>query len=99
MLKRYSFLTRAAGWLGIVYLGLAASCVVYLLQFFLLRTVGSVRQVSVDYCVPVVSIVEGVCAVARKMFGHSWRVQVLSFFTTGVGSVQATFFSKLAVWF
>ena len=36
-------------WLAVLYLGLGGSCVVYILQFFLIRRVGAVRQTTVGH--------------------------------------------------
>lgn len=51
---------------GVLYLGLLASCAVYLVQFRLIRRVGSVRQLSVDFAVPLVALTEGV------LFEQEW---------------------------
>ena len=43
-----------------LYLGLASSCSVYVLQFFVLERCGAVRQiVAVDCLTPAVGVVEG----------------------------------------
>lgn len=44
---------------ALAYLGLACSCAVYFAQFFLIRRVGSVRQVTVDFLTPAVGVIEG----------------------------------------
>lgn len=52
---------------GVLYLGVCSSCIVYILQFFLLKTVGAVRQMLVDYLTPAVGIVEG------ALFKDEWK--------------------------
>ena len=44
---------------SLLYLGLASSCAVYYLQFFILRHAGGVRQMFVDFLTPAVGITEG----------------------------------------
>ena len=46
-------------WPALLYLGLASSCAVYVLQFYLVREVGAVQQMAVDYLTPIVGVVEG----------------------------------------
>lgn len=59
---QFKFFDLAPGraYAAIMYLGLASSCAVYLLQFFLIQRAGAVRQLLVDYMTPVVGVVEGV---------------------------------------
>ena len=59
--KRWEFLRLATpdAWAAILYLGLCSSCIVYVLQFFLVQRAGAVRQMLVDYLTPVVGVVEG----------------------------------------
>lgn len=45
---------------GLVYLGVFSSCFVYILQYWLIVRLGSVRQMFVDFMVPLVGLVEGV---------------------------------------
>ena len=52
---------------GVLYLGIFSSCAVYYVQFFLIRTVGAVRQITVDFAVPVVGLLEGV------LFDSEWH--------------------------
>eukprot|EP00455_Lapot_gusevi_P042204 TRINITY_DN4975_c0_g1_i1.p1 TRINITY_DN4975_c0_g1~~TRINITY_DN4975_c0_g1_i1.p1 ORF type:complete len:427 (+),score=66.95 TRINITY_DN4975_c0_g1_i1:86-1366(+) len=47
------------GALAIGYLGLFGSCIVYVLEFFLVRYQGSVRQIMVNFLVPAISMAEG----------------------------------------
>eukprot|EP00927_Polykrikos_kofoidii_P080100 TRINITY_DN76978_c0_g1_i1.p1 TRINITY_DN76978_c0_g1~~TRINITY_DN76978_c0_g1_i1.p1 ORF type:complete len:350 (+),score=42.89 TRINITY_DN76978_c0_g1_i1:88-1137(+) len=44
---------------AVLYLGLMSSCVVYLLQFYVVRFAGGARQMMVDYLTPVVGVLEG----------------------------------------
>jgi drug/metabolite transporter (DMT)-like permease len=46
-------------WLSLLYLGLASTAVAYLLYFYLISAVGSVRQASVGYLLPVFGILVG----------------------------------------
>eukprot|EP00756_Hemistasia_phaeocysticola_P055943 Hpha_TRINITY_DN3194_c0_g1::TRINITY_DN3194_c0_g1_i1::g.96537::m.96537 len=64
----YNFFSDAPGkaWASAMYLAFASSCIVYVLQFFLLGKVGAVRQMLVDYCTPIVGVVEGAA------FKHDW---------------------------
>lgn len=49
--------TRA--WLSVLYLGVGSSCAVYMLQFFLLKRAGAVRQNLVDFLTPAIGVAEG----------------------------------------
>ena len=57
----FGFVAEATpgAWYAVAYLGLCSSCIVYLLQYFLIKRVGAVKQMLVDYLTPVVGIVEG----------------------------------------
>ena len=46
-------------WPALLYLGLASSCLVYVIQFALLKRLGAVRQLTIDYGTPIVGVVEG----------------------------------------
>jgi len=46
-------------WVSLLYLGVAASSLVYLCQFLLIGQVGAVKSMVVDYITPVVGAVEG----------------------------------------
>eukprot|EP01135_Chromosphaera_perkinsii_P009204 Nk52_evm39s1671 gene=Nk52_evmTU39s1671 len=54
-------------WACIVYLGVIATCVAYALYFYLLRTVGSVKQTMVGFLLPVFGVFEGV------VFNGEWK--------------------------
>jgi drug/metabolite transporter (DMT)-like permease len=46
-------------WPALLYLGLASSCLVYVIQFALLQRLGAVRQLTIDYGTPIVGVIEG----------------------------------------
>ena len=52
--------TTTSSLTGLVYLALLSSCVVYILQFFLLQNFGSVKQTLVEFLVPIIGLVEAV---------------------------------------
>ena len=75
------------GWAGVAYLGVMGSCVAYILQFLLIIRVGATRQISVDFLVPVIALVEG------GIFFHDWsgiRVWVAVFQGLGIAFVLAS---------
>ena len=76
--KGWQFLTAAPGhaWYSILYLGLCSSCIVYVLQFFLVQQAGAVRQMLVDYMTPVVGVVEG--AIFKHEFAHMRPIGVVA---------------------
>lgn len=49
----------ALGLGGVLYLGVVASCVVYLLIIYLIRLTGSVKQSLISFIVPVITALEG----------------------------------------
>mmetsp|Transcript_8215 Transcript_8215/g.20304 ORF Transcript_8215/g.20304 Transcript_8215/m.20304 type:complete len:324 (+) Transcript_8215:21-992(+) len=63
--------TPAASWGAVLYLGLCASCLVYLLQFFLLLGPGAVFQLTVDFLTPVVGLVQG-AVWQEELRGLTW---------------------------
>merc|ERR1711916_93552 len=64
----FGFFERATlrGWLSLAYLGIVSTCLAYLCYFFLLSTIGSVRQTMVGFALPVFGIFEG------SIFLHEW---------------------------
>lgn len=70
----YEFWPCLLSWapvLSLLYLGVFASAVSYVIQFVLIRNVGAVRQMCVNYVVPVVGMAEGV-ALRHNWQGKSW---------------------------
>ncbi|CAK9090864.1 unnamed protein product [Durusdinium trenchii] len=63
----FLFSVTSQQWLCLVALSLMGSCVVYLLQFFLLARVGAVRQTLMDQLALVIGVVEG------GLFRGEWR--------------------------
>ncbi|KNC46568.1 uncharacterized protein AMSG_03003 [Thecamonas trahens ATCC 50062] len=78
-----------SAWGGVVYLGLGGSCLAYLLQFVLVRELGAVRQVGVDFAVPVVAAIEG------ALFFHEWAGQGVALLWPAAG--MATILAALAL--
>lgn len=79
----YRFVASAGlgAWASVGYLALFSSCIVYALQFFLLKRVGAVRQMTVDYVTPIVGVVEGI--IFRAEWAHvSW--QQIALFVSGM---------------
>lgn len=79
-------------WPALLYLGLASSCAVYVLQFYLIRRVGAVQQMAVDYLTPIVGVVEGaafrcnLCDASPPQLGLVAASVVLAF--SGVAAVS-----------
>ena len=67
-MKHFSFLWHASlqAWIGILYLGIISTVVAYVLYFYLLSTVGSVKQTMVGFLLPVFGVFEG------AVFEHEW---------------------------
>lgn len=80
----FSFLGDAdyKAWIGIAYLGAISTCVAYSLYFYLLATIGSVRQTMVGFLLPIFGVFEG------AMFNGDWSgVSWLYIFLECLGAV------------
>jgi drug/metabolite transporter (DMT)-like permease len=44
---------------ALLYLGIMSSCVVYYLQFYIVRNAGTLRSVTVDFLTPAIGVIEG----------------------------------------
>jgi len=75
---RYSFFKEAdiMAWLSILYLGLVSTCIAYVLFFYLLETIGSVRQTMVGFLLPVTGLFLGIL-VKNEWAGVSVLYKVL----------------------
>lgn len=58
-------------WISVVYLGVFSTVVAYILYFYLIRTIGSVRQTMVGYLLPVFGVFEGALFL-REWDGVAW---------------------------
>ena len=102
--KGWEFLSLASpgAWGAIAYLGLCSSYIVYVLQFFLVKEAGAVRQMLVDYLTPVVGIVEG--AIFKGELSHlsGWEIAAdvggIVLVAIGVGLVNHVHFCGLSMW-
>ncbi|KJE94374.1 hypothetical protein, variant [Capsaspora owczarzaki ATCC 30864] len=74
----FSFLDDAdyKAWIGIVYLGVVSTCIAYSLYFYLLATIGSVRQTMVGFLLPIFGVFEG-ALFNSDWAGVSWVYKVL----------------------
>eukprot|EP00128_Syssomonas_multiformis_P010972 Colp12_sorted_trinity150504_noHs@22486 len=74
---RFSFMADAdyMAWISIVYLGLISTCLAYVFYFYLLRTIGCVKQTMVGFLLPVFGIIEGVI-VYHDWDGVNWIFKV-----------------------
>jgi drug/metabolite transporter (DMT)-like permease len=70
---RYFKTASLGAWLSIVYLGVCSTTVAYLCYFYLLRTVGSVKQSMVGYLLPVFGVAEG-AILLKEWKGVPWYV-------------------------
>ncbi|KAL0484768.1 putative transporter yoaV [Acrasis kona] len=59
--RHYFFFRHASlyAWLSILYLAFCSTLIAYLCYFYLIRTVGSVKQTMVGYLLPVFGVFEG----------------------------------------
>lgn len=66
--SHYYFFATAdmKAWISVVYLSAVSTVVAYILFFYLIRTVGSVKQTMVGYLLPVFGVFEG------AMFLKEW---------------------------
>lgn len=70
---QYYYFARAGwmAWASVAYLGLISTLVAYILYFYLIRTVGSVKQTMVGFLLPVVGVFEGALLLGEWK-GVSW---------------------------
>mgnify|MGYP002476868063 FL=1 len=76
--EHWGFMGKATlkSWLSIVYLGVASTVVAYALYFYLIRTIGSVKQTLVGYLLPVFGVAEG-AAFLSEWSGVAWYFIVI----------------------
>jgi len=58
-------------WIGIAYLGVCSTFIAYICYFYLIKTIGSVKQSMVGYLLPVFGVAEG-AIILREWEGVPW---------------------------
>lgn len=71
--EQYYYFARAGwmAWLSVIYLGVFSTLVAYILYFYLIRTVGTVKQTMVGFLLPIVGVFEGALLLG-EWEGVSW---------------------------
>lgn len=71
--RHYRFFATAdlMAWISVAYLGFFSTVIAYILYFYLIRTVGSVKQTMVGYLLPVFGVFIGAIFL-KEWDGVAW---------------------------